>query len=111
MAEKTVKVIVRGRVQGVGFRDWIERQARQAGLAGYVRNRREGTVELVISGSEAQVAAMLEQCRKGPRLAAVKDLEVLPRRAVEYRGADELVTRFRLQRPDRYRAILMREPR
>jgi len=85
MAEKTVKVIVRGRVQGVGFRDWIERQALQAGLAGYVRNRREGTVELVISGSEAQVAAMLEQCRKGPRLAAVKDLEVLPE---EWAGED-----------------------
>ena len=85
MAEKTVKVIIRGRVQGVGFRDWIERQALQAGLAGYVRNRREGTVELVISGSEAQVAAMLEQCRKGPRLAAVKDLEVLPE---EWAGKD-----------------------
>jgi acylphosphatase len=85
MVEKTVKVIIRGRVQGVGFRDWIERQALQAGLAGYVRNRREGTVELVISGSEAQVAAMLEQCRKGPRLAAVKDLEVLPE---EWAGKD-----------------------
>ena len=77
MAEKTVKLIVTGRVQGVGFRDWVERQARQAGLAGYVRNRREGTVELVISGSEAQVDAMLEQCRKGPRLASVKDIEVM----------------------------------
>jgi acylphosphatase len=85
MAEKTVKVIIRGRVQGVGFRDWIERQARQAGLSGYVRNRREGTVELVIAGSEAQVAAMLEQCRKGPRLAAVRELEVLPE---EWAGED-----------------------
>jgi acylphosphatase len=85
VAEKTVKVIIRGRVQGVGFRDWIERQARQAGLSGYVRNRREGTVELVIAGSEAQVAAMLEQCRKGPRLAAVRELEVLPE---EWAGED-----------------------
>jgi acylphosphatase len=85
MAEKTVRVIISGRVQGVGFRDWIERQARQAGLSGYVRNRREGTVELVIAGSEAQVAAMLEQCRKGPRLAAVKELEVLPE---EWAGED-----------------------
>ena len=66
MAEKTIKVIVAGRVQGVGFRDWVERQALKAGLAGYVRNRREGTVELVISGSEAQVDTMLAQCRKGP---------------------------------------------
>lgn len=78
MAEKTVKVIIRGRVQGVGFRDWTERQARQAGLAGYVRNRRDGNVELVISGNEAQIAAMLELCRKGPRFAAVSDLEVMP---------------------------------
>jgi acylphosphatase len=77
MAKKTVKVIIRGRVQGVGYRDWIERQALQAELAGYVRNRRDGSVELVISGSEAQIAAMLEQCRQGPRLAAVEDLEVL----------------------------------
>jgi acylphosphatase len=77
MAKKTVKVIIRGRVQGVGYREWTERQAQEAGLAGYVRNRREGSVELVISGSEAQIAAMLEQCRKGPRLAAVEELEVL----------------------------------
>ena len=77
MSEKTVKLIITGRVQGVGFRDWVERQARQAGLAGYVRNRREGTVELVISGSEAQVDAMLAQCRKGPRLAIVDDIEVM----------------------------------
>jgi acylphosphatase len=78
MAEKTVKLIIAGRVQGVGFRDWVERQALQAGLAGYVRNRREGTVELVISGSEAQVDSMLAQCRKGPRLAMVKGIEVIP---------------------------------
>jgi acylphosphatase len=77
MAEKTVKLIITGRVQGVGFRDWVERQALQAGLAGYVRNRREGTVELVISGSEAQVDAMLAQCRKGPRLAIVDSIEVV----------------------------------
>ncbi|MGH6874882.1 MAG: acylphosphatase [Aestuariivirgaceae bacterium] len=77
MAKKAVKVIIRGRVQGVGYRDWIERQARPAGLAGYVRNRRDGSVELVISGSDSQIAAMLEQCRQGPRLAAVEDLEVL----------------------------------
>ena len=77
MAEKTLKLIIRGRVQGVGFRDWVERHALQAGLAGYVRNRREGTVELVVSGSEAQVDAMLAQCRKGPRLAIVDGIEVM----------------------------------
>jgi acylphosphatase len=76
-SHKTVKLIITGRVQGVGFRDWAERQARQAGLAGYVRNRREGTVELVISGSEANVDAMLAQCRKGPRLAIVEGIEAV----------------------------------
>jgi acylphosphatase len=77
MAEKTVKLIITGRVQGVGFRDWAERRAQEAGLAGYVRNRREGTVELVISGSETQIDAMLAQCRRGPRLAIVEGIEIM----------------------------------
>ena len=85
MASKTVKVTIKGRVQGVGYRDWAERQARQTGLSGYVRNRYDGSVELVISGSEAQIAAMLEQCRMGPRLAVVENLEVA---AAEWTGQD-----------------------
>jgi acylphosphatase len=76
MAEKTVKAIIKGRVQGVGYRDWAERHARQCGLKGYVRNKRDGSVELVISGSEAQVSAMLDRCREGPRLADVSDVEI-----------------------------------
>jgi acylphosphatase len=73
---KTVKAIIRGQVQGVGYRDWAERQAIAKGLQGYVRNRRDGSVELVLSGSDEEVESMLELCRQGPRLAVVRDVQV-----------------------------------
>jgi acylphosphatase len=59
-------VVIRGRVQGVGFRAWVEDEARGAGLAGYVRNRRDGTVEAVFSGPQESVEAMLVACWRGP---------------------------------------------
>jgi acylphosphatase len=74
--EKSVKVIIQGRVQGVGYRDWAERQARALGLRGYVRNRRDGRVELVVAGSIENVERMLDLCRQGPRLAHVQDIEI-----------------------------------
>jgi acylphosphatase len=73
---KTISATIRGRVQGVGYRDWVERQAIGIGLRGYVRNRRDGSVELVLSGSDQQVESMLALCKQGPRLAAVSDIEV-----------------------------------
>jgi acylphosphatase len=75
---KTVKATIRGLVQGVGYRDWARRQALAIGLKGYVRNRRDGSVELVVCGSEESVETMLNLCRKGPRLAGVTDIEVAP---------------------------------
>jgi acylphosphatase len=62
----TRHVLIRGRVQGVGFRYWTEQEALLRGLEGFVRNRRDGSVEAVFSGSENVVAAMLEACRRGP---------------------------------------------
>jgi acylphosphatase len=59
-------VVIRGRVQGVGFRAWVEDEARGAGLQGYVRNRRDGSVEAVFSGPQDQVEAMLVACWRGP---------------------------------------------
>jgi acylphosphatase len=73
---KTVRVIVRGRVQGVGFRAFVEREAVARGLAGWVRNRRDGTVEAVLSGDDAAVDRMLIAMREGPRGAAVAAVEV-----------------------------------
>jgi acylphosphatase len=73
---KVVRAIIRGRVQGVGYRDWAERQALSSGLKGYVRNLRDGSVELVLSGGNEEVDRVLSLCRQGPRLAIVSDIEV-----------------------------------
>jgi len=59
-------VIVHGRVQGVGFRAFVEGEALARGLAGWVRNRRDGSVEAVFMGEAATVAEMVEACRRGP---------------------------------------------
>lgn len=67
-----VHVIIEGRVQGVGFRAWVEREAKAKGLAGWVRNRADGAVEAVFSGEDQAVRKMVESCGKGPRLAAVR---------------------------------------
>ncbi|MGQ0671381.1 MAG: acylphosphatase [Hyphomicrobium sp.] len=71
VAEKTVRVSVEGRVQGVGYRSWVERTAVRIGVAGWVRNRRDGTVEAVFSGEAAAVEEMIERCAYGPRSAVV----------------------------------------
>ena len=64
-------VTVSGRVQGVGFRYWVEHQARTLGLEGWVRNRRDGSVEALFAGAEAAVAEMVAACRRGPSSARV----------------------------------------
>jgi acylphosphatase len=84
-------VIVHGRVQGVGFRAFVEVEALTRGLEGWVRNRREGTVEAVFMGEEAVVADVIEACRRGPFAARVDVLyqregdasDFKPRRAGE----------------------------
>jgi acylphosphatase len=69
-------VVISGRVQGVGFRYWVETEAVSRGLGGWVRNRRDGAVEAVFSGEEAAVAAMLEACWEGPAMADVTAVTV-----------------------------------
>ena len=65
------RVRIRGRVQGVGFRAFVEYTAQDHGLSGWVRNRRDGTVEAVFAGLAETVATMIEACRRGPRGARV----------------------------------------
>ena len=62
---------IEGLVHGVGFRDWMVGEARRLGLSGWVRNRRDGTVEALIDGDNAAVDEMLRLCRRGPLLAEV----------------------------------------
>ena len=72
---RAIHVIVRGRVQGVGFRAFVEHRALSCGVEGWVRNRRDGTVEAVFAGDPASVEAMIAACRKGPRDSRVDDVE------------------------------------
>jgi acylphosphatase len=67
---------IAGRVQGVGFRFYFERTARQHGVGGWVRNRRDGNVEAVVHGEDGAVAAVIEWARRGPRNAEVDNVEV-----------------------------------
>lgn len=64
-------VIVRGQVQGVGYRAFVEHEAQRRRLRGWVRNRRDGTVEAVFVGPRAVVDAVVEACRRGPMSAQV----------------------------------------
>ncbi len=64
-------VVFRGRVQGVGFRAFVEDVAAKSGIEGWVRNRRDGTVEAVFAGEAQAVDDTIAACRKGPRAARV----------------------------------------
>jgi acylphosphatase len=70
------RVIVHGLVQGVFFRDTVRRQAVGAGVAGWVRNTRDGTVEAVFEGDSAAVDALVALCDDGPRGARVEHVDV-----------------------------------
>jgi len=64
--EMICRVVVCGQVQGVGFRAWAEITALELGIEGWVRNRRDGSVEAVLAGSEEAVLTMVESCHDGP---------------------------------------------
>jgi acylphosphatase len=74
---RTVRLRIEGRVQGVGFRHWTSRVAAELDLDGWVRNRRDGTVEALVCGAPADVAQMLALCRGGPPGASVAAVEVV----------------------------------
>lgn len=71
---KVVHLMLRGRVQGVGYRAWCAREAEALGLRGWVRNRRDGSVEAVLAGPAVAVDAMVDACRSGPPGARVDDV-------------------------------------
>jgi acylphosphatase len=69
------QVTIRGRVQGVGFRYWVEQEASACGLEGWVRNRRDGSVEALFAGPAHVVAEMTGICRRGPPSARVEAVQ------------------------------------
>lgn len=90
-------VVIRGRVQGVGYRAWTEVTALQRGLQGWVRNRRDGSVEALFAGLEQAVTAMIEDCRRGPPGARVDfvDHREAVAEEVRLRRGDELFSVLR----------------
>ncbi len=70
------RLLISGRVQGVGYRHWLTGQASALGVCGWVRNLGDGRVEAVVSGSDAAVAALIQACWRGPALAAVTEVEI-----------------------------------
>lgn len=74
--EVTKHLIITGRVQGVGFRFYMERKARELGVTGWVRNRRDGSVEAVVQGTTGAVEAMIAWARRGPPSAIVAEVRV-----------------------------------
>ncbi|MCO5580589.1 hypothetical protein L7F22_034459 [Adiantum nelumboides] len=75
---KTVNVRVKGMVQGVFYRNWTVETARKFGLDGWVRNRRDGSVEAVFAGKPSVVDNMIESCKSGPPAAVVTGVNVQP---------------------------------
>jgi acylphosphatase len=70
------RIVVHGFVQGVGFRYWLVRAAESRGVAGWVRNRSDGTVEALFEGDAESVDSLIRACGQGPRGASVARLDV-----------------------------------
>lgn len=90
-------VLIHGRVQGVGYRAWTEVTALEHGLEGWVRNRRDGSVEAVFGGAADDVTAMIAECRRGPpgaRIERIDQREAMPDE-IRLRRGDELFSVLR----------------
>ena len=72
------RYIVRGRVQGVGFRWFVEREAQELRVNGWVRNNVDGTVEVLAIGNEQQLATLKQRLQRGPRAARVDEVQEIP---------------------------------
>jgi acylphosphatase len=69
------RLVIAGRVQGVGYRIWMQRKAEALGLSGWVRNRADGAVEALVAGETAAVEELARLCRRGPRFAEVASIQ------------------------------------
>ncbi len=73
-----IRLRIEGRVQGVAYRAWLQREARSRGLRGWVRNRHDGSVEALLIGDDDAIEAVAAACARGPRLAKVTAVEHTP---------------------------------
>ena len=89
---KAVEVLISGRVQGVGFRAFVERTARRLDVAGWVRNRADGRVEAHLEGGDAAVEEAVQACREGPGAGRVDELRVAEVEPVGHAGFEVRAT-------------------
>jgi acylphosphatase len=73
---RALRIVVEGRVQGVGYREFVRRAALRVGVSGWVRNRSDGAVEAFASGPAAEINALLSEMRRGPRFAEVAGVRI-----------------------------------
>lgn len=92
MTVTTKRVRVHGRVQGVFYRGWTVERARALGLSGWVRNRRDGSVEILAAGPDEAIDALVEQCRQGPPVAMVTEIDVEEAREPAPKGFEQRPT-------------------
>ena len=78
LPRKTLRLVIHGRVQGVFFRDSMRREAQRLGVAGWVKNRSDGTVEAAVQGESADVDAIVRWAHRGPEHAQVELVEIGP---------------------------------
>ena len=89
---RRVRIRVRGRVQGVGYRWATGARARDLGVVGWARNREDGSVEIVAEGAASPVQSLIDWCHSGPSAARVSDVEVVDDRGTE--SFDDFETRW-----------------
>jgi acylphosphatase len=87
-----LRLVVRGRVQGVGYRAWAVRTARALALHGWVRNRRDGSVEILAAGDSDALQRLVAACRQGPAAAAVSAVEQYAAEPPDQTGFDQAAT-------------------
>lgn len=89
---KQVHLLISGFVQGVGYREFVKRQARKLGLIGWVRNLSDNRVEVVAQGQEDSLKKLIKICEKGPFLSEVKNI------SIEWQEAKEIFSDFQIIR-------------
>lgn len=72
---KRVRLIISGDVQGVSFRAWTRKQAKELGLVGWVKNRPDGAVEVVAEGNKSDLEELMKRCHNGPEIAWVETVD------------------------------------
>ena len=82
----TQRIMVTGRVQGIGYRTWTMGAARDLGVRGWVRNSNGSGIEILATGDDEAMAILVEACRQGPRLARVENVDVEPAEDAGWKG-------------------------